>query len=228
MNRGLRPSQSPWENFRRRRQEYYQRLFSGRALCIAGLLIMPALLFNPGTISRIAQFFFFWFLAWLAGKKNNPLITILVIMGIVAFNLLVPYGKVIFSLGVFKITTGALLAGLHRGVTLEALNMLSRVSIRQDLRLPGSFGELVSESFGIFAQITERKHIIDKKNIALSIDTLMIELSEVPPPLQAEKKQTSAAQQNSSTAGGIIILVFAVILSWVPLGLQIFYRLTQS
>jgi heptaprenyl diphosphate synthase len=223
----------PLEKFRLRRQGLYQRLFSSRALCIAGLLIMPALLFNPDTVSRILQFFFFWFLAWLSGKKNNPLITILVILGIAAFNLLVPYGRVIVSLGVFKITTGALLAGIHRGVTLEALIMLSRVTIRQDLRLPGSFGELIGESFRIFAQIMERKNIIDRKNIAASIDKLMIELSEVPSEpaaaeAGAETQQADSATQNSSAVGGIIILIFAVILSWVPLGLQIFYRLTQS
>ncbi|GHT65267.1 hypothetical protein FACS1894110_06730 [Spirochaetia bacterium] len=208
--------------FRLRRQEWYQRLFSSRALCIAGLLIMPALFFNSNTILRVTQFFFFWFLAWLAGKKNNPLITILVILGIVAFNLLIPYGRVIVSLGIFRITSGALLAGIHRGVTLEALIMLSRVTIRQDLRLPGSFGELMGESFRIFAQITERKYIIDRKNIAAGIDKLMIELSEIPQEAEAEKKQKSFVQRNSSTAGGIIILVFAVILSWIPLGLQIF------
>ncbi|GHV53827.1 hypothetical protein AGMMS49579_13300 [Spirochaetia bacterium] len=211
MNRGLRPS-----------QEYYQRLFSSRALCITGLLIMPALLFNPNTISRIVQFFFFWFLSALAGKKNNPLITILVILGIVAFNLLVPYGKVIVSFGIFKITTGALLAGIHRGVTLEGLIMLSRATIRRDLRLPGSFGELVGESFRIFTQITERKNIIDRKNIAAGIDKLMIELSEIFPPSEAETKQTDSAQQNCSTVRGIIILVFAVILSWIPFMLSVF------
>ncbi|GHV63008.1 hypothetical protein AGMMS49587_11630 [Spirochaetia bacterium] len=215
------------KEFRLRRQQWYQRLFSSRALCIAGLLIMPALLFNPNTIFRTVQFLFFWFLAWLTGKKNNPLITILVILGIVAFNLLVPYGRVMVSLGFFKITTGALLAGIHRGVTLEALIMLSRVTIRQDLRLPGSFGELVGESFRIFAQIAERKHIIDRKNIAGGIDKLMIELSEIPSEPAAEKDQPTFVTQNRSAAGGIIILVFAVILSWVPLGFQIFYRLTH-
>jgi heptaprenyl diphosphate synthase len=216
MSRGLRHL----EDFRLRRQEYCQRLFSSRVLFAAGLLIMPALLFNPGTISRIAQFFFFWFLAWLAGKKNNPLITILVILGIVIFNLLVPYGRVLFSFGAVKITSGALLAGLHRGITLEALIMLSRVSIRQDLRLPGSFGELIGESFRIFAQITERKNIIDRKNIVLSIDKLMIELSESPLPSEAENEPAGIVQ-NSDTAGGIIILVFAVILSWVPFMLSV-------
>jgi heptaprenyl diphosphate synthase len=209
------------EDFRLRRQALYQRFFSSRALCIVGILIMPALLFNPNTIFRIAQFFFFWFLAWLAGKKNNPLITIFIILTIVVFNLLVPYGKVIVSLGVFKITLGALLAGIHRGVTLEALIMLSRVTIRQDLRLPGSFGELVSDSFRIFARITERGNVIDRKNIVGSIDTLMIELSETSEPARAETKQ------QNSTPGGIVILVFTVLLAWIPLGLQILYYLLR-
>jgi heptaprenyl diphosphate synthase len=206
------------EDFRLRRQALYQRLFFSRALCIAGLLIMPALLFNSNTIFRIVQFFFFWLLAWLAGKKNNPLITILIILSIVVFNLLVPYGKVIASLGIFKITCGALMAGLHRGVTLEAFVMLSRVTIRQDLKLSGSFGELVSDSFRIFARLMERRDIIDRKNITGSIDALLIELSETLPVFT-----DTETKKNNSTPQGIIILIFIILLSWIPLGLQILY-----
>jgi heptaprenyl diphosphate synthase len=207
------------DQFRAFRRAQYQKLFSSRALCIAGLIIMPALLFNPNTIFRVIQFLFFWFLAWLTGKKNNPLITILVMLGIVIFNLLVPYGQVLFSLGVFKVTIGALFAGIGRAVTLEALIMLSRVTIRQDLRLPGSFGELIGESFRIFALIMERKNIITRKNIAGGIDQLMIELSEAPTEAVTETKR------HRSTAAGIVILVVVAILSWILPALQILYEL---
>jgi heptaprenyl diphosphate synthase len=169
------------------------------------------MVFNPDPYFRTLQFLFFWFLAWLSGKKNNPLITILIILGIVAFNLTVPYGRVLFSLGPVRITEGALLAGIQRAVTLEGLIMLSRAAIRRDLRLPGPFGELMGESFRILALVRERKHTITRKNLAMDIDNLMIELSETETP-----GETAAAGRRNSTATGRIILAAAVILAWLP------------
>jgi heptaprenyl diphosphate synthase len=186
--------------------------------------MMPALVFNPSPYLRTLQFFFFWFLAWLSGKKNNPLTTLLVILAIILFNLLVPYGRVLFSVGVFRITSGALLAGIQRGVTLEGLIMLSRTVIRRDLRLPGIFGELIGESFRIFALIQERKHTITRKHFIESIDNLMIELSEA----QGEGGDTNTTKagptavnsapslRQRSTLGGWLILAAAVILTWLP------------
>jgi heptaprenyl diphosphate synthase len=204
------------ETLRLARQKRCLTLFSGRALCIAGLCVMPALVFNPNTYGRIIQFLFLWFLAWLAGKKNNPLITISVIAGIAAFNLLVPYGRVLVSIGAFRITAGALLAGIHRAVTLEGLIMLSKVSIRPDLRLPGSFGALIGESFRIFARLMEQKGRIRAKHIIAGIDELMIELSE-----EGANTETSTtgtvSEQTRSTGTGIVILCAVVVLAWVPI-----------
>jgi heptaprenyl diphosphate synthase len=230
------------EQFRSGRRKVYEGLFSARALCIAGFLIMPALLFNPNTFFRILQFFLFWFLSWLSGKKNNPLITLLIILGIVFFNLLVPYGQVLFAVGVFKISSGALTAGIHRAVTLEGLIMLSRVSIRRDLRIPGGFGELIGESFRIFAMIMDSRQRITRKNLMGDIDALMIELSEDAPaasvvPADAASIDVSAvtttnavtaadvsavtdaapAPEKRTAPGGYIILALVLILSWLPL-----------
>ena len=215
------------EQFRLRRRQAYERLFSARALCITVLLIMPAMLFNPHTLFRIIQFFFFWFLAWLSGKKNNPLITLLIMACIIAFNLLVPYGQIIFSIGVFKITSGALIMGIERAVTLEGLIMLSRAGIRQDLRIPGSFGELIGESFRIFALILDQKHRISRKNIIADIDRLMIELSgdsapgipaapEIPVAADTPPERTGPGPASRTTLPGFIMLSAAVILSWLP------------
>ncbi|MDR1950329.1 MAG: hypothetical protein LBQ38_13125 [Spirochaetaceae bacterium] len=230
------------KEFRAIRQAGYQRLFSSRALCLAGFCAMPALLFNPSPLFRVAQFLFFWFLLWLSGKKNNPLITIFTFLGILVCNLLVPYGRVLFSLGVFKITAGSLLTGLHRAATLEGLFMLSRLSIRPDLRLPGRFGALIGESFRLFALITERKHRITRSNFAADIDGLLIELSEENPPsaglptvnlppddapaasaaeaftaeASAAKASTAPEAKPPSPVPGIIILLGVLILTWLP------------
>ena len=206
-----------FEQFRTRRREVYEGLFGAQALFIAGLIIMPALLFNPDTLSRVFQFLFFWVLAWLSGKKNNPLFTILVIFFIVAFNLIIPYGRVLFSIGVFRITSGALAAGVHRAVTMEGLVMLSRVTIRQDIKIPGLFGELIGESFRIFAVITDRKQrsapsLASWKNFMTDIDRLMLELSGD----DSQAPQPAALLPRTKTAG-FIILAVVVVLSWLPL-----------
>jgi heptaprenyl diphosphate synthase len=212
------------EQYRQIRRKVYEDLFGPNALAAAGLAIMPALLFNPSTPLRVLQFLFFWFLAWLAGKKNNPLLTLSVIFGIVAFNLIIPYGRVLFSAGPLKITSGALTAGIHRAVTLEALIMLSRVAIRSDLRIPGLFGELIGESFRVFALLVSQKRRVTRKTLISDIDSLLFELSAddkaaiEPDPEKAPN--AGAAKPSTTKPAGYVILVAVVILSWVTLVLS--------
>ena len=198
-----------------RRRQVYEGLFSARVLCIAGFLIMPALLFNPNVLFRIFQFLLFWFLAWLSGKKNKPLFTFLVMLGIVIFNLIMPYGKVLFSIGVFKITSGALTTGIQRAVTLEGLIMLSRFTIRQDLKIPGLFGELIGESFRIFAVIMSQKQHITRKNLIADIDRFMLDLSDDSAGAGAPESRSQAYSSGTKPAG-FVILAVVVILSWLP------------
>jgi len=193
------------------RREVYENLFSAKALFIAGVIIMPALLFNPITEYRVIQFLFFWFLTWFSGRKVNFIFTILITLFIITFNQLVPYGRIIFSIGAFKITSGALEAGIHRAVTLQGLVMLSRVTIRQDLKIPGSFGQLLGESLNMFAAVMNRKYRITGKNLFKEIDSLMLELSGEPP----TNLQPHAAEVRTKPAGFIIIAVL-IVLSWLP------------
>jgi len=223
-----------FDQFRSRREKIYEGLFSARALCIAGLLAMPALLFNPIPLFRIIQFLFYWFLCWFAGKKNNPLITILIFLFIAAFNLIVPYGRVLYSIGKFNITFGALMTGIERASTLMGLIMLSRFSIRRDLKFPGAFGELIGESFRFFTIIMESKKRISRKNLIGDIDQLMIDLSakddrektaglssDPASKPDAEELKAAAKNQNAPPAPrtgalGFAILVITVITSWLP------------
>jgi len=173
---------------------------------------MPALLFNPVVNFRVLQFLFFWFLAWLSGRKNRPLFTFLVMLGIVIFNLILPYGQVLFSIGVFKITSGALMTGINRAVTLEGLIMLSSFTIRQDLKIPGIFGELIGESFRIFAVIMNQKKDITRKNLIADIDRLMLELSGD----TAENSKSAVNPVSRTKPAGFVILALVAVLSWLP------------
>jgi len=191
------------------KSDIYSTMFSARALFIAGLLIVPALVFNPGTELRIAQFLFFCLLVLLSGKKINFFITILIIIFIVAFNLIIPYGKVLYSIGVFKITSGALAAGIHRSFTFAALIMLSKAAIRQDLKLPGKFGQILGDSLRMFSVIMSRKYSITGKNIISKIDDMMVELSN-------EEVGQIAVQELKTKPVGYVVLAVVVAISWLP------------
>ncbi|MCL2809209.1 MAG: Gx transporter family protein [Treponema sp.] len=187
----------------------YNNLFNARTLFVAGLLIIPAVLFNPSTEFRCYQFLFFCFLVLLTGKKTNFLLTIFITLSIIMFNLIIPYGRILFSIGSFKITLGALEAGIHRAVTLQALVMLSKIIIRKDLFLPGAFGKLLGQSMFIFSEIMNRKYKITKKNIIMEIDNLLIELSE----MRFEQPQI---QKIKTKPIGYVILIFVIVFSWLP------------
>jgi len=191
------------------RLEVYENIFSAKALFVAGLLIMPALLFIPSTAYRCYQFVFLCVLVLLSGQKINFLITFLITIFIMVFNLIIPYGRVLFSFGVLKITSGALQAGVYRAFTLQSLVMLSKLTIRRDLKIPGAFGELLCESLHIFSTIINKKYNIPKKNILVEIDNLMLELSDVTIPAPDEKVI-------KTKPSGFVILALVVICSWLP------------
>lgn len=222
--------------FRVRRREAVQNLFPSTTLFIAGLLTMPALLFNPSIPLRVAQFAFFWLCAWSVGKRTSLLNALIVSASIVAFNLLIPYGPVLLVIGNFRITQGALLAGLEKAVTVEGLIMLSKATIRSDLRLPGRFGALIGESFRYLELIMERKGGIERKDPIGGIDRLFIELSSL---RAAETGSVSGAATEPSAAPvervgrppkkaylGRAILAAAVALAWTPFVLA--YAIRQA
>ena len=229
---GLDPAvtarKSKLENFRKTRESFYQKTFYSGELAIAGLCMMPALLLNPDTSARIVQFLFFFLLAWLAGKKNNLFIMVSVMSAIVLFNLLVPYGEILFSAGPFRITSGALMGGIRRAVTLEGLFMLSRFCVRKDLMLPGTFGELAGESLRIFSAAAEGKHFFtrraakpDAKTLVEDLDRLLISMDTAEGGNEnaaGEKTETSGRCPESRKAGFMprLILAAAMILAWLP------------
>jgi len=192
-------------------RDVYENYFSAKALFIAGLLIMPALLLIPSTEYRCFQFVFFCFLVLLSGKKINLLVTFPIIMFIIVFNLIIPYGRVLYSVGAIKITSGALKAGVHRAFTLQSFVMLSKLAIRSDLKIPGSFGELLCESLHIFSAIMNRKYRLPKKNVLVSIDNIMLELSDISLPDNDEEEKIIKTNK-----AGLVILVLVILISWLP------------
>ena len=189
----------------------FAAMFRSNELALAGLCMIPALLLNPDTSTRVIQFLFFFFLARLSGKKIKLLPVVLIMAGIVFFNLLVPYGELLFSIGFLKITRGALFAGLRRAVTLEGLVMLSRFCIRRDLNLPGFFGEITGESFRLFSRLTEERLLFNRLNWVARLDGILLAGVEALP-----EKTVPIEKKGGAVFWPRLILAVIVVLAWLP------------
>ena len=158
---------------------------------IALLLMAAVFLMVPHLPVRAALFLFFWILAIAVKRKTRPVFTIIGLVMITACNLFPPYGKILFTVGPITVAEGSLLRGLQRAVTLEGLIMFSKLALFSIPRLPGKFGGLLYECFGIVekmnaiffgarAESPERKTKDKMKqdgNLIKKLDRLLCEIS---------------------------------------------------
>ena len=143
----------------------------------AGLLMAVIFVLSP-LPARAVLLVVFCAAARLMGKKIHPLITLAIMAGIVFFNLLAPYGKVLAVWGPLRITQGSLFAGLEKALTLEGLLMLSRACIKSDLRLPGTLGSLLGESLRILELMREKKGLLRRGGLIAGFDQMMREIEK--------------------------------------------------
>jgi heptaprenyl diphosphate synthase len=146
-----------------------------RLYFVGGILFSLALLFSPSPFIRLALFIFFWIVAAAEKRAGNPLVTALVFLGLVLFNISVPYGKVLFSIWSFPVTEGALLGALKKAATVEGLLMISKVAIRKDFSFPGRTGWILGESFRILHILREKKIKIRPESFIKDIDAILLE-----------------------------------------------------
>lgn len=92
---------------------------------------------------------------------------------IILFNLLAPFGKVLWSPFHLPVTEGALLLGIKKALTVEGMIFISRWMLKPGFSLPGKAGKLVSQAFDILGHLSLGRKKIDRKNIINSIDTIM-------------------------------------------------------
>jgi uncharacterized membrane protein len=148
-------------------------------LFFIGLLMALLFLFNRSMEVRIAQFLFFCLLALVSGKKINLFATAIFMISIIFFHLLAPFGKVLAVLGPLRITQGSLYAGIDKALIVSGLVILSRVCVKNDLKLPGTIGSLLGESLRMLELMRERRGLIKPKQIISGLDKLMLEMETI-------------------------------------------------
>jgi len=97
--------------------------------------------------------------------------------------------------------------------------MLSRLAIRPDLRIPGLFGELIGESFRVFALLMNQRRRLTRKTLITDIDGLLFELSgDVSATREPDSdKDGSTAAPSRTKPAGYVVLAVVVVLVWAAL-----------
>jgi hypothetical protein len=138
------------------------------------------------------------------------------IAGITFFALFSPHGQVLARWRRFSVTTGALEAGLTRGLTLAGMVFLSQLALSPQLHLPGKLGGFVVDMFGLLDRLTKERLTFKKDKKFVGIKRLMTSLdehlyqvywSEVQEGQALEQKQDPEIQlpERTITVQGIVV-----------------------
>jgi len=159
---------------RAQRRERWEGLFPAGRLALTGALLSLVLLFQPSLEGRAVILAAALTAAWLSGRKLSPLLTLLVMAGIVGANLLVPLGRKLASWGPLVITEIALYEGLTKAVTFEALVFISKACLGPNLRLPGPFGAFFASALRTYERILAYKGKIGARSFIADIDAALV------------------------------------------------------
>ncbi len=189
---------------------------SARALFICGALLFPPFLLQQDIVVRAVLVVSFFVLNLLSRRRVRILQSVLVAAGIVAFNLIIPTGRVLASPLGLLVTESALKSGIMKATAMTGLIFLSRFSIRPGLRLPGRIGGLIGRSLFYFEAIMGQRRRIDRRDVIGSVDALLLSVTE-----QAERNEATPAEDGGGNLtrlrrkpGGLAALIALVALNW--------------
>ncbi|OHD79418.1 MAG: hypothetical protein A3J97_02345 [Spirochaetes bacterium RIFOXYC1_FULL_54_7] len=158
---------------RAERRTRWEASFSPNKLALAGAALSLSLLLQPSLTGRVLILASAAMAAMASGRKLSPLLTITVMAGIIGTNLLVPMGRKLAGFGPLVITEIALLEGIEKAITFEALIFISKACLGPGLRFPGHMGNLFAETFRIYDRILEQRGSVHLKTFMLDIDGIL-------------------------------------------------------
>jgi hypothetical protein len=194
-----------------RPSEYLDRSTTPWSLFLAGALLFPAFLFQQDLGIRLLQLALFFLLNALRGRRVRVLPHLVVGLGIVIFNLIIPTGRVIIAVAGFPVTSGALRGGVAKATTVIGMIALSQFAISTGLNLPGRLGGLVGRSLYYFERIMAKRKSVDRKKLIESVDSLLLDL-------QGEADQDPGDEPLARISiAGFLFLSLLVTANWAAL-----------
>jgi len=155
--------------------DYIENFLSPGKRFLFGMFLMVLFLLLESLLLRSLMTLCFLILVKLAGKKILWKNYIILIFFITFFNLLSPWGEVLYTLGPLNITKGALNSGLLKGITFTGLILISLTSIKKGLLIPGKLGGLIGNVFYYFERIFEQKHRLKRHDLIGTLDEILME-----------------------------------------------------
>lgn len=158
------------------KKDYIEKYLSPGRRFLSGIILMIVFLFFDTLIFRSVFTAFMLVLVFLAGKRVLWKNYIILIFFITFFNLLSPWGRVLFTFGPLNVTEGALVSGLSKGITFTGLILISLISIKKGLTIPGKLGGLIGNVFYYFERIFEQKHRLKRHDLIGTLDEILMEI----------------------------------------------------
>ena len=146
---------------------------------IFSLVFMLILMFVKNLWVQISIVSLFFILVAIKKRgKIRWIPSLVVLISVTFFSLLTPLGKVLFTLGSWKITLGALISGLQRSFLLIGMVYISQFAVDKSLSLPGKIGSSIGYVFLIYDRLTVEKTSFKGKNAIALIDEKLIQVIE--------------------------------------------------
>jgi hypothetical protein len=184
-----------------------------------GLALAPAFWLQGRLAGKAAlALLFFALAAWSRprGWWRGGLASLVFLAVTTLLNLAVPLGRVLWRLGGWSITEGALQSGLAKGLTLVGLACLSRFCVRAELRLPGAAGRYVARSLFYLNRLLEARRSLSLARLGDTLDRVLLELysqSPAPPGPKAEGPGGRLARAAAfAVLGALAILSYGLLL----------------
>ncbi len=192
------------------RETFLGRHFAPHHLFLTGALLIPAFLFQPNLVVRVAQVLLFAFLATVNGKRIKWMYFVIMVSSITIFNLFTPFGEILFTVGPLTVTLGALRSGLEKGFTIVGLVFVSLASIRPDLRLPGRLGGMIGRVFYYFERVIEGKKHIRPRRLIESLDEVLFDLYQ-----PGERRSTTREALRPTSSVGYVVMGVLLSVNWI-------------
>ncbi|HUZ16756.1 MAG TPA: hypothetical protein VMV68_00095 [Spirochaetia bacterium] len=174
-----------------------------------GTTLLVLFLFQHLLPVKLLLVLLFGGLGILAGKRIRWSYFLLLAASITLFNLLTPYGRVLFSLGPLDVTSGALTDGLMKGITIVGLVFVSLFSVSRRLVLPGRFGAFLGRSFYYFERLYGERKRVRRTHIIEDIDAIL----ECASAIEAEDDQPGERIERRPVAGILVAALVVVVVA---------------
>lgn len=121
----------------------------------------------------------FFLIAKVKRNRIRILPSIFISLSIIFFSFLSPSGKILLTVGSFRITENSLVYGLNRASILVGLVFLSQTIVSLNLKFPGKAGMFINEMFMYFSKLTAVRISFKDFKFKKIIETLDSKLLEI-------------------------------------------------